>query len=467
MPSKKKAATAALPPASLKSPSRWPRIDRAFRRRAINVGHLLSGNGVTAALALIGVAITARSLGPDGYGLLALMVSYVRLFDRLMRFESWQPLIRYAVDAHDSEEQRRKRLRDLFAFGFRLDGAACAAAAGAAALIAFIASPLIGIPDAYVGLVLVHCTSLLFNISGTPTAILRLAGRFRTIAYVQVTGSIARIVLCALAAWANGGLLYFVLAWTAGQILSSLLFLIIALVELRRQGIVDLHRAPLRGITTAFPGIMGFAWSSSLSMSIRSSSMELDVILVGALADPRSAGLYFVAKQVAKMVQQVCGQVQAVLYPDVARLWAERSFALFRRAVVQTQCALDLFMLGAMAILVLMGHDLVQFVMGPHFGAAFPLLLVQMIALLFTMHAAPLRSALLAMNRQRSVLRIVLFATCIFHGLALTLIPLMGAMGANVAHVALALVSAVMMEYSHHHGFRQQNPENALRPASD
>ena len=445
---------------------RWTMVEAGLRRRLVNIGHLLSGNGFTGAVTLVTVVLTAGSLGPADYGILALIVSYVRLFDRLMRFESWQPLIKYAAESGHPPEAQRERLRALFAFGLWLDGAACVAAAATAVLVLWLFSPLFGMSEANVVLVLIHCTSLLFNISGMPTAVLRLAGRFRTIAYMQVLGSLLRLLLCGIGLWWEGGLLFFIVAWTASQILSSVLFLVLALFELRRQEVKALHRVPLRGITGRFPGIMNFAWSSSLSMSLRTSSMELDVLLVGALADAKSAGLYFVAKQIAKIVQQVCGQVQAVLYPDIARLWAERSFGDFRRATVQVQLILDTFALTGLAALMLSGPAIIATLMGPAFGQAFPLLVVQMIAVVFTMHAAPLRSALLAMGEQRAVLRIVLAATLIFHGLALTLIPIAGAMGANIAHVALAAVCAVAMEWSQRRRFRLALPECASRPIS-
>src|SRR3546814_7334822 len=91
------------------------------------------------------------------------------------------------------------------------------------------------------------------------------------------------------------------------------------MLELRRQGIHNLAKARIKGINHRFPGIMGFAFSSNLSMTLSTSVQEFDVLLVGALADPASAGLYYMAKRMAKAAQQLGGQVQAVLYPDVTR----------------------------------------------------------------------------------------------------------------------------------------------------
>ena len=48
-----------------------------------------------------------------------------------------------------------------------------------------------------------------------------------------------------------------------------------------------------------------------------------------------------------------------------------------------------------------------------------------------------MRSALLAMGESALVLKTVLLATAIFYAVALALIPVIGAMGANVAQMAL------------------------------
>src|SRR3546814_19532604 len=69
---------------------------------------------------------------------------------------------------------------------------------------------------------------------------------------------------------------------------------------------------------------------SNLSMTLSTSVQEFDVLLVGALAYPASAGLYYMAKRMAKAAQQLGGQVQAVLYPDVTRLWAAQAWKSFQ-----------------------------------------------------------------------------------------------------------------------------------------
>src|SRR3546814_7119903 len=134
---------------------------------------------------------------------------------------------------------------------------------------------------------------------------------------------------------AGAGLGYFVLVWMATQILGSLSFVVVSVRALRQDGVRGVLGARLRGVTTRFSGLWSFAWQSNLSLTLRSSGQQLDTLFVGALADPASAGFYHIAKQVGRMAQQIGVHVQAVLYPDVARLWAAGAIQEFRRAILQ------------------------------------------------------------------------------------------------------------------------------------
>src|SRR3546814_767565 len=151
--------------------------------------------------------------------MMTLIVSYTRLIERIMRFESWQPLIKYAAELNKADD--REDLRRLYAFGLALDVAAAVAAALTAALLAVAAGSLFGLKADYIGLILIYCVALGLNITGMPTAVLRLAGRFRTIAYAQILANLLRVGLCLGGLWWGGDLYYFVLVWSVAQIRSE------------------------------------------------------------------------------------------------------------------------------------------------------------------------------------------------------------------------------------------------------
>src|SRR3546814_16113480 len=84
-------------------------------------------------------------------------------------------------------------------------------------------------------LIMVYCTVLLFNINGTPTAILRLYGRYHAVAYGPIANALLRVALCLIGIQAGAGLGYFVLVWMATQILGSLSFVEIGRASCRER----------------------------------------------------------------------------------------------------------------------------------------------------------------------------------------------------------------------------------------
>ena len=176
---------------------------------------------------------------------------------------------------------------------------------------------------------------------------------------------------------------------------------------------------PAQGCDEAVQRLVSFTIGSNVELTVRSSASEFDTLLVGAFTDPAGAGLYHIAKRLGRVVLQVGGQVQAVLYPDIARLWAKGAFGAFRRTVLQTEIMLAAFGLAMVAVTVLAIQPVLEWVVGAEFAAAGPLAMVQMVAVAITLSGSALRTALLAMGRQLVVLKIVFVSTLMFHATAL------------------------------------------------
>lgn len=409
--------------------------EEALRIRVRNIGHLLSGNFANLVLSLPAVALTARALGPESYGILALVLSYVQATKRFADFQVWQPIIRFGAELDPITDARR--LGGLYKYGIAVDAAASLASWALAVTGAVVAHRFFAMREALLVATLIYSAVLLLNITGTPVAILRLNGRFRTIAYNQLVASVVKLVLCTAAYADGGGLLEFVVVWTLTDLLAALLLIAAAWRVLRRQELHRLDRARIAEATRELPGLVRFTWSSNLSLTLWSSTQQLDTLLVGWLTGPTTAGLYYFVKRIARIVQQASQQVQTVVFPDVARLWAAKDYRGFDRLVRQTEWILAGFGVAMFLGFALTGKFVIGVVAGPAFAGASTLLTVQMAALALTMCGTVMRSALLAMGESALVLKTVLLATAIFYAVALALIPLIGAMGANVAQMAL------------------------------
>lgn len=424
--------------------------DLSFRSRLVNVGHLLTGNFASVLIALATAALTARALGANDYGLLALLTTYSRAVERLFGFNSGQLLITYGAAVDRSDD--RSDFKALLKFGLVADVCAAVLGYGLAVVSALGAVRLFGWREDAIGLVTVYCIVMLFNVTGMPTAVMRLSGQFRSYAYGSLIAIMARLICCAVAAATGGGLWTFVIIWMATGVLGSLTFHFMAYRQLRRQGDHDLLRSSLCGITKRFAGFWSFAWASKLTLTFRAGTHDFDTLMVGALADPASAGFYHIAKRVAILADQVSWHAQAVLYPDLARLWAEGELDKMRRAVRQVEVLLGAAGVGAVVVTVLLGRPLLRWAAGEEFTAAYPLLVVLMIAVALVITGEASRSALLAMGRQQRVLRLSAVAVAMFYLTSFLLIPKIGALGGCIGHVVLGLLGAswMMVEVRRH-----------------
>lgn len=414
------------------------------KSRLRSIAHLVSGNAANAILMLASTTIAARSLGPAAYGILALVLTVGRLSERLLRFESWQPLIRFA--AQDDVANDPKRMSELYLYGLMLDVGTALCAAVLTVIVGYALMSVIGLRPSDMPLVAIYAVAIATNIRGVPTAALRFDGKFRTLAYVQIFSSLVRLGLAFIGLSMGFSLLDFVIAWTAAQMLDSLLFFWLGMRALKKRGIPNPVFASWLGLSKKFPGFMKFAWSTNVSSTLRTMTQEADTLLVSAFAGTAWAGFYHIAKRMAKVAQQVGAMMQAVVYPDMARMWAKMDIAAFRKTTLRIQSILGVVGLGILFIFWLLGDWIMHVAFGPEFAQAYPLLIAQLIAVVLIMHAAPSRSALLAMNRPGFVLLVAIASTVLFFLTAWIAMPHYGALGVNFAHIAFAALTAIAMD---------------------
>jgi O-antigen/teichoic acid export membrane protein len=420
----------------------------ALRSRLGSIAHLLSGSMAVAAAMALSTVVAARALGPEAYGVLALVLTIGRIFERLIRFESWQPLIRFGTQTDiESDPSNMSRL---FLLGLLLDFC-CAWLAAAAMLCAgYFLLDHIGLDQSQFYLLLIFAPAIAFNIRGVPTAALRLASQFKRLAYFQLFSALLRLGF-ALIAWVlDAPLAVFLAIWTAAQLIDTAVFAFLASQALKTLGVANPFRAGFGGLLDQFPGFMAFAWSTNASSALRTLTQEADTLLVGALAGPTAAGFYHIAKRFAKVAQQVGQHVQAVIYPDLSRMWARQRFEMVRAVKAKVQVVLGTTGLALVAAVWAVGSPGIQWLFGEDFALVYPLLVTQLIAVTLIMVAAPSRSAMLAMNRPGVVLTIAALATATFFAVAYAAIPDVGAIGANYAHIAFAGLTVVLLEI----GFR-------------
>jgi O-antigen/teichoic acid export membrane protein len=393
---------------------------------------------VTAILSFVTVSITARSLGPALFGVMALIEVYGRTIERFVRFESWQAVVRYGADALESDDG--DRLRQLLKASTLFD----VAGATLAALIAMLAigwvGPWLNLSDPQISLARLFSFTLVFSLSSTPVAILRLFDRFDLLAKISVGSAVLRLGLTALA-WALGGqLIHYVWVLIIYQLADGILKFTLAWREVYRKGYRRAWAVPLDGFFDTFDKIVGFVFYSNAAVMARTSTLLLDTLLVGLLLNPAAVGFYQVAQRTGRLLVRLSGPLRQAVFPDIARLWARGEVAKFRSIVLAVNLGIGVSCAVGLIAVSFVLEPIVIFAFGPQYAEVSPLILIQLGAATIFLAGTALNPALLSMGYAQRLAGVTVAASVLFFASLFPLVRAFGLTGALMAHVIFNLV---------------------------
>ncbi|UPG74644.1 oligosaccharide flippase family protein (plasmid) [Roseomonas gilardii subsp. gilardii] len=413
--------------------------DALFRRILRNAGLVLGGKAATALLNLAAFGLAMRSLGAAEMGVLVLVHGFAQTASSLVKFQSWQAVLRYGAGSLGPE--RRPAFQALLRFTFGLDIGSGVVGSLACALAAWFLGPSFGWPPEVVPLAALYATSTAFLVTATPIGLLRLFDRFDLLARRDAMGAGFRLAGAALAAACGAGLPGFLAAWYLATVLGGIVLMAAAWREVSRRGLLRREAgAPRLGAAEAHPGIWGFAWSTNLMTTLSLGSTHLATLCVGWMLGPTEAALFSLARQIGEAALKPSRFLTPALYPELARLAAARDRAALRRLLRRGLALSTLVALLFLLVLAVLGEWLLRLVGGAEAGGAYQVMLLLAAAASISFAGFALEPLLVSMERHGLALRLRAIATAVYVPLALAGLAWLGLPGAGVASILSALL---------------------------
>jgi O-antigen/teichoic acid export membrane protein len=414
-----------------------------FTRLAKNVGWLLGSRGFAAVASIGYLAIAARSLGPKNFGVFTVVLTYGQLIANLVQFQSFKSIIRYgSLHLARGSVGRLGRLTGLTA---TIDFTGAIVGAIAAILLAPLVAPFLQWNIDQQHYAQLFAAVLLVTTGATPSGILRLFDRFDMIAYTDAISPAVRLLGSAIVWLTGASLVAFLLVWALSSVVQVLSQWVAAL---RIQSVPPRFGIrPFRRAVRENPRILKFVVQTNLSSSLSSSS-QMGILAVGALAGSVQAGGFRIAERLAKGITNPAETVTRALYPEFARLVAQHDYPKHRHVLLRV-CFIGAG-LGALAVLIVgpAAREILRAVAGPHFTFAQPYLVLLLIAAAVDLAGFALEPFHNAHGRVGRVLRIRAVGAATYLLLLGVLIPQVGAAGAALAAVGASLVTFVQFALS-------------------
>lgn len=405
--------------------------DGAFRAILRNASYLGSGKIGGALLSLIALACAGRALTPALFGTLAIVQAYASGVSALVKFQTWQFIVRFGAPAlvHKDVE----RFRDVTSFSFGLDVASGVVGLVAGVVLLPYLAHWVGIDPDDIMLALLYCTLIPIMTAATPTGILRTLDRFDHLAVQELVTPLLTAVGGIICYFAKLGFAGFIITWYVAELVGDLFLWVLAARELKRREIKGALRPALFAPARRIKGAWDFVWTTNIAHSIWSAWGPLSNVIVGGLLGTSAAGLFKIATTFFESAGKPADFLAKSFYPEIMRLdpTSKQPWQLAVRTGLLGGG------MGVIMLLVVMvgGKPLIGLVFGSRYLDAFGLLQIMAASLLVSTASFPLESLLYMSGRQRAALVADGLAALTYGIFLVGLIHLYGLTGAGFAYL--------------------------------
>lgn len=423
-------------PSPAQSSTKSP-LNRIF----VNVAWLMGGKGFAAICSVVYLALLARTLGVKGFGHFSLIVGTGQALSAIAGFQTWRVVVRYGVEyVHRKQWDKFGRLIAVCAV-MDVVGAICTCALAAILIYGF--ADALDLNPAYVDVAFWYCVASAGAINSAMTGVLRTLNRFDIIAYLEAVPLFGRLVAALIVWWYGPTVAGFVAGWAIASLIGAVLFW----TEARRRAPEAFTRSNMlrwrKGLREN-PGIWRFLWVTYFGSTIDAATKQGPLLVVGAIAGTKSAGLYRLASQLAQSLSKLSSTITRAVYPEVARAKVTSEFAEFSKLASRLS-----LMSGAAGIVVVLlalaiGGKLLSLIGGDDFARGSAILVPLAIAASLDLASIAFEPVLHSTGHARLSLVARVLAVIVL-GIGLVMLTPIGPNGAAWAVALSGLVSYAAM----------------------
>ena len=361
-----------------------PASDQRAARQTLWIGAITTAQLFAST---VQVALSARILGPEGFGVLAVIIAVTSLLYRFVSLPGNEVITTFVT--RSLAEGRMEEATGTLRFTFILSQALSLVSYTLLAAATLAVSGLLGDAEGY------RSSMLVYGIGGVAAAtvresmaLLRLADQLRLGFAVALVSAAARIAFL-LAAWlTEGGLIIVVLAYVAGDVIIGVGLFIAAAFSERKAGLPGF----LRSLSARAPGrdVIAFQVGSFWRASVEAVILHIDVILIASIVSLNQVGLYRAAHQIVDATRHPFRSISTGVQAEYSRLWYGGDMAAVRRLSRRFALLSLAAAVAGYSLLAIIHEPIIRIVLGPSFEeAALPLLFLLPGALAFAV-VAPL-----------------------------------------------------------------------------
>ena len=412
-----------------------------------NVSWLFVARSIPSAANFLEVIILARFLGLEGFGLLTLVVAYVKIVNSLLDFRVWESVVKYVGEFIEKNESNHAL--SMIKFSYIVDAATGLVAFLVSISLARIANDIfIKSPDGFELILIFSFSLILATVNSTSGALFRVFDKFKTIVFLKLASSIFKLVSVLMALYLGYGIKGVLFAYAAVSFFDFILNQMVVNKILRDRNLGSWFSARVGLLSPRMREITWFLLNTSLNATLTiANEGKIAVLILGYFFGSGAAGLYKVARAVIKVVGRITDPLHEVIFPKLVSLSTLNLYGRLGEIIKFSVRSLLKFIVPVLIIILLFTEQLIGLIFGDQYIPASDTMRVLAVAVLFTGSTFWLTPLLLAIGRPglRTVVSAVKILT--YFVLLLVLVPRYSYLGAGITYLIVEFIHFLAVGY--------------------
>ncbi|MCY3827128.1 MAG: oligosaccharide flippase family protein [Candidatus Dadabacteria bacterium] len=405
-----------------------------------NVSWLFVAKSVPSAANIVEMIILARFLGLELFGLLTLVVAYVKIISSLLDFRVWESVVKYVGEF--TEKNESDNALSMIKFSYLVDVATGLLAFAVCVLLAGVANDVfIKSPDGF-ELVLIFSFSLVIaTANATSEALFRVFDKFKTIVFVKSSKAVFKLSSVLIALYLGYGIRGVLFAYVAVSFFEFLLTQIVVSRMLRDKGLGSWFSSRIGLLSHRMREITWFLVNTSFNATLTiANEGKIAVLVLGYFFTTEAAGLYKVARAVIKVIGRITDPLYEAIFPKLVSLSTLNLYDRLVGIVKFSVRSLLKFIVPVLIAILLFTEQFIGLIFGDQYVPASNTMRVLTIGVLFTGTTFWLTPLLLAVGRPGLRTAVSMFKILGYVALLLVLVPRYSYMGAGITYLVVEFV---------------------------
>lgn len=363
-----------------------------------NLGLLVGGKAAAGIISLIYIAIAARVLGPEDYGVLVLINYYAMFVGGLIAFPGWHAIVRYGILALASGDEAK--LIRLLRFVGTIEIAVGVIAVCVAAALVPLVGPHLGWNAQAQMLAIPYCVAVLATVRATPGGYLQILRRFDILGAHSIITPIMRLIGTLMVVAFDWGLGGFIIAWLMAALAEGISLWLVGIYFGRRHLINQPLFGKISDVRAENPGLMRFTMTANADVMLGELVNRVTPLVMGWVLGPAAAGLFSIAHRATVVISQPAQILGQATYAELANLLANgASGRHIRDALLRCVGISLLAALPMLLILAIFSKQITILIAGPEFASAAIAIIWLAVARVIALTGPPTSAALIALGR--------------------------------------------------------------------